>query len=354
MFFHLFQINLHNRRRLFWQAQIIGWSVVAVVPSITLYNSGLALFDAAAIGIIRALIGLFLSCLLLYPSLRWIGQQQFSMALIGVLIVVYSTLLGWLDVQLFKILAPSLESKINALPIYQSGSWMIRGIIFWMWSILYFVIHHWLNTQEARLRMAQILAEQRTVELQQLRAQVNPHFLFNAFNTILAEAENPLIVIKLTESMSEFLRFSLMQTGELQALGKELEALDHYLCVEKLRFEERFEYHITASKQACECQVPLVFVQPLVENAIKYGQRTSPMPLRLKIEAELDRGELIVTVANTGHWVQPKSHSDVGGIGLANLQRRLELIYTGAAQCEHEERDGWVRVTLRVPKQVNT
>lgn len=352
MFLPFFQINLRNRRRLFWQAQLIGWSVVAVVPAITFYNSGLALADAATIGVIRACIGLLLSCVLLYPSLRWIRQQQFSMALVGVLIVVYSALLGWVDVQLFKLLTPSLESKINALPVYLSGSWMIRGIIFWMWSVLYFVIHHWISTRENRLRMAQVLAEQRTVELQQLRDQVNPHFLFNAFNTILAEAENPSIVIKLTESMSEFLRFSLMQTGELQELGKELEALDHYLCVEKLRFEEHFEYQITASNEARHCQVPIILVQPLVENAIKYGQRTSPMPLRLKIHATLEQGYLTVKVSNSGYWVTQTSQPGVGGIGLSNLRRRLELIYHGAAQFYHEERDGWVHVTLQVPQQV--
>ncbi len=353
MFHHFFQFDLQNRRRLFWQAQIIGWGVMAIVPFLFFHTSGVPAYEAVAISTTRALISMILSCLLLLPLLRWLRRQQLPIVTVGIVIVACCAILGWLDVRLFKALIPVLRLNIAELPVYLEESWIIRAIVFWMWSVLYFVIHYWLNTQEARLRIAQMQVEQRTIELQQLRAQMNPHFLFNAFNTILAKAENPQIVTKLTESMAEFLRFSLMQTGDLQELGKELEALKHYLRVEKQRFEEHFEYHITASKQACECQVPIILIHPLVENAVKYGQHTSPPPLRLKIEAKLNKTELWITVANSGRWVPPEKTSDVGGIGLANLQRRLELIYSGNAQCTHEEKEGWVYVTLRIPKEVH-
>lgn len=116
-----------------------------------------------------------------------------------------------------------------------------------------------------------------------LRARINPYFLFNARNAILAEAAKPQRVIAITHSLADYLRFSLAQTSGLHPLGDEVDALESYLRVEQIRFEERLEYGFSVD-EAARCQVvPGALVQPLLENAVKYGPRTSQWPLRLAI-----------------------------------------------------------------------
>ena len=95
-------------------------------------------------------------------------------------------------------------------------------------------------------------------------------------------------------------------------------------------------------------QVPNALVLPLLENAVKYGQLTSGWPLRLGISARLEAGEMVIGVANSGRWMEP-GISGGSGIGLANLRRRLELLYGGRARLEVIEGDGHVEVRVRLP-----
>jgi two-component system LytT family sensor kinase len=350
---HFFKLDPQNRQRLFWQAQAVGWGLMMVFTLVFFYVTDVPAYAAFTISTSRTITSMLLSSLLLRYILRWFIRVRMQMFFAGCLIIVCCAILGWLDMFIFRGLAPIWGLCITDLPSYFNESWLIRMIVFWMWSVLYFTINYWLNTQEARMRMAQLQLEQRMLELQQLRAQINPRFLFDAFNTLLSEAENPSVVARVTQSMSEFLRFSLMQKGNLQELGKEVEALKHYLRVEKHRLKEKFEYHIAASKQACEQQVPIMLIQPLVENAFNYGLRTSPSPLHLKIEAKLNKNELWITVANSGRWITPEKSAVASGMGLANIRRRLELVYSGDATCSHEEKEGWVYVIIRIPMNNN-
>lgn len=345
----VFQVDLQNRRRLFWQAQVIGWGLLIVASYTVLRMSELSGWAVAGVTGLRTAIGMGISCLLLRPALRWARRRTLPPAAVGVAVAIWCAGLGWSDTELTESLALLAGVDLSLLPRYLDAAWIFRGIVYLVWCLLYYAIHSWLDAQESRLRLAQLQAERRMVELRTLQAQVNPHFLFNAFNSILAEAENPKAVISLTEGVAEFLRFSLRQTDELHALGEELDALEHYLRVEKTRFEDRFEYTIAASEPARRCRVPGALVQPLVENAIKYGQRTSPPPLCLGVEAVVTGGELVVTMTNTGCWVAPQADRPEGGIGLANLQRRLALVYGESARCDCAEAEGSVRVVLRMP-----
>lgn len=345
-----------NRRRLFWLMQCFGWSIMTVLPFMMLYQAGVSFASAAVMGLCRGIAGLVVSSVLLRPVLSYLWRRDHRIKLHWVIFVgVYCLGLGWFDRWLMDPIFLFFEVDYSVVPpAVSKGSWVFRGMTYHVWTVLYCVVHHWADTQDTRLRLSQLQAESRTMELQQLRAQMNPHFLFNAFNSILAEAENPKSVTTLTEGVAEYLRFSLRQTDALQRLGDELDALEHYLRVEKVRFEERFDYRIVASEAARQRQVPGALVQPLVENAIKYGPRTSPSPLCLSIVAEINAaGDLVVTVANTGRWIaSPTATTPTeGGIGLANLGRRLQLLYGAAARCECTEEEGWVRVRLQLPQE---
>ena len=348
-----------NRRRLFWLMQAFGWTVMSALPFMLLHQAGVPFGSAAIMGVCRGISGLILSSLLLRPVLGYLWQKDRRLKpKWAVLIALHCLLLGWIDGWLMVPFISQFDVDFSAVPLsVVKASWLFRGSSYVIWTVLYCVVHHWADTQDTRLRLSQLQAERRTMELQQLRAQMNPHFLFNAFNSILAEAENPKAVTTLTEGVAEYLRFSLRQTDALQQLGEELDALEHYLRVEKVRFEERFDYRIVASDAARQRQVPGALVQPLVENAIKYGPRTSPPPLRLSISAEVTAsGDLVISVANTGRWIasQATHVASDRGIGLANVGRRLQLLYGAAARCECTEADGWVNVRLQLPEEART
>jgi LytS/YehU family sensor histidine kinase len=178
---------------------------------------------------------------------------------------------------------------------------------------------------------------------------MQPHFLFNALSAVMAVSNDKEKVEELTQSLADYLRFSLRKKNDdYSPLGEELDAMENYLHVEKIRFEEKLQCRIDADEEARVFAVPRQLVQPLLENAIKYGQQTSPMPLSIRIEAQLTGDRLHLTVENTGSWVEPSASSGMG-IGISNLRRRLELLYGEQARLTHEHSPERVRALVTLP-----
>jgi lipoprotein signal peptidase len=196
--------------------------------------------------------------------------------------------------------------------------------------------------QELQLSEAHSAAQQ--AQLAALRYQLNPHFLFNALNSISA-----LIVTRrnedaerMTEKLSSFLRTSLnADPGELVPLEEELALIEEYLDIESVRFGERLNVSVDCSPDACQALVPSFLVQPLVENAIKHGVAPSRDPTEIAINASVEEGELCIVVRNC--IIDGEERSRVrgrSGVGLINVRRRLEAVYgkraTLAAQAEDD------------------
>ena len=208
----------------------------------------------------------------------------------------------------------------------------------------------------------ELIHRQKNSELALLRNQMQPHFLFNALTAVMAVSDDKEKVETLTQSLADYLRFSLSKSDEDQApLGEELNALENYLHVEKMRFGANLLCRIDADQETRSLKTPKHLVQPLLENAIKYGQQTSPMPLSILIQAQLADGELHLTVENTGSWLEPSSATprvkdDGTGIGISNLRRRLHLIYGNLASLTYENSSQRVlaRVTLPIVSARNS
>lgn len=243
----------------------------------------------------------------------------------------------------------------NKDPVF--GIFVFRALLFTVWSVLYFTIRDLMAARErlAKLREAELAA--RDAEILMLRAQVSPHFLFNAFNTILADLDgrNPGLV-PVVRGLSDYFRYSLANHDEIfVTMGMEYDAILSYLTVEKARFGDSLEIHGHLDPELRDMAVPGIFLQPLVENALKYGHMTSPTPLRLRLHITATPPEgAIVEVSNSGKWSQPVAkHSgrDTGGQGLSVLRRRLELLYPGNHSLEifHPEGEGNVTVRIRLP-----
>ena len=335
----------------FWYLQIGGWLLLTPLfagAAVLVYpepRTGLIL------GISRQAIGFVVTLGMWRIYRRW-PSPNFKLARHAWMIVLCCLLATAVD----ELVAEVVSHAISLVPppeMLQRGALILRFALYGAWSALYFAIRQELAARAARLRLARAEAASREAELYLLRAQINPHFLFNALNTIVAEAEGNPAVGDVAHAVADYLRYSLRLGVHHAPLGDELNALGNYLNVERAHHgRQRLEWQIDCTDEARMALAPTALVQPLVENAIKYGLRTSPLPLRLRIHARLQDGALQVAVENSGAWVtrQPGEEArDSTGIGLNNLRRRLALLYGEAAQLEVATPPGAVRVEVRVP-----
>ena len=306
--------------------------------------------EAALLTGVRIIAGVVLTSFLLRPVYRHLRSGHWSLPVLGLIVFVVCGVTSYFDIEASDILIERLQKSAvrNWAPGLGQAILYTRWMLFLVWSLLYFGIGYWRSIQKQQVKLLEIESANRQAELQLLRAQINPHFLFNALNTTLAEKEDPEKVELIVQALAEYLRFSMKQGDGLAPLGVELEALQSYLRVEKFRFEQDLLIEIDVTREAAGTPVPTSLVQPLVENAIKFGRMTSPLPLRLRIGARRDHDALHLDVANSGTWV-PEGSTNGTGIGLANLKRRLALILGDTAALTTTSRDGWVQVGVRVP-----
>ena len=189
------------------------------------------------------------------------------------------------------------------------------------------------DTQLREEEMRKLAAE---AELKALRAQINPHFLFNALTTIgyLIESAPPRAVHTLMR-LTHLLRGVLRPDGEFTTLGRELELVEHYLDIERERFEERLRVRLDVPQALRAVPIPALIVQPLVENAIKHGvapsTRGGDVAVVARREAGPDGPRLRVTVSNTGAPLSAAYRRGGDHVGLDNVERRLAGHYRGAA-----------------------
>jgi sensor histidine kinase YesM len=163
--------------------------------------------------------------------------------------------------------------------------------------------------------------------------------------------------------LSKYLRYSLLSKNVSEVLLRdEIEMLKNYLMIEKVRFEDRLEVSFDIEASAEEYRLPALLIQPLVENAIKYGMQTSSMPLKIRIRAYIKEDCFHLEVSNTGKWQEPFEGKEAGatamhsagagvggtGIGLQNVRERLDHAYGERYRFEIFEWDGWVYAVIEI------
>jgi len=258
-----------------------------------------------------------------------------SLAALAVAVVDYG-LTVWLGV-----LTGNLQSQAWD-PNFSAGLLLMRWVSVAIWILLYLTI-------KQSQRSAALDQTNRESEIMLLRSQIEPHFLFNALNSILAEARDPEKVRLLTHSLAEYLRFSLKQQDALHELSREVQALQNYLCVQKVRFEDKLEYAFEIAPEAHQCLAPPALVQPLLENALKFGQLTSPLRLSIRITARLEpRDRLLLSVENSGSWVEPNPARSPS-TSIVNLRRRLQLVYENEASLSFDRSELGVIALVSIP-----
>ena len=183
--------------------------------------------------------------------------------------------------------------------------------------------------EQNEAQLEQLLAEAR---LQALRAQLNPHFLFNALNAISSFVErDPRRARAMIEHLATFLRFTLDGGDDRSTtLQHELDALEHYLSIQRARFEDRLRVDLDVETEALRARVPTLILQPLVENAISHGIAPRAAAGSVRISAHRTNGSLELAVRDDGPGLPPGwSERSASGVGIANTRERLEHLYPG-------------------------
>ena len=194
---------------------------------------------------------------------------------------------------------------------------------FGTWSAIYFGV-------QARRRQGEILTASREAQLQALKAQLNPHFLFNCLNSVRALiTEDPVRAATMVTGLSDLLRYSLVSDRHhTVTLAEELAIVDEYIKLERMRFDERLRTAHTIAPEALKARVPPMLVQTLVENAVKHGISNSVAGGLIELRAAVVGDRVEISVTNTGAF---KPAVDGRGEGLRNAKERLRLLYGGAA-----------------------
>lgn len=195
----------------------------------------------------------------------------------------------------------------------------------------------------------QLALAYRDSEISRLKAQLSPHFLFNALGAVAAEAERPRMVEQLVGSLSNVLRYNLSHTTGNAPLGQEVAVLRSYLQMEQVRWGDALVVEVDLPPPAHSIPLPQPLLLPLVENAIKYGRETSGEILTLKIGAKVQERQVTLWVENSGRWVEPAPAEAGRQVGLANLKRRLNLQLGPADYLTVESLPEAVRVSIMIP-----
>ena len=314
-------------RAVVWLTAIFWGSSYFTLTLATALNGNPRLLEISLARLMTTLLGLFF-CFLIHLLLRKSSLSTTRRRLIALACVapVLAETFAWASFFSLMAVDPTVSLKnftwSNAVSTVSFWTWF-----FLAWSGLYLAVAYSFDVQEEQQRTAEIRERAHAAQLRALHSQINPHFLFNSLNSLSAlildgrKAQAEDMVGKL----AHFLRLGLAaDPNQKIALSSEIELQRTYLELEQLRYED-LAIHFEVPDALSEAMVPALILQPLVENAVKYGVASVPPPVSIRVSAWSEGDQLHLQVADRGEEKQTKPPG--AGIGLANVIQRLRLIY---------------------------
>lgn len=319
-----------NRELLFWALHTLGWSayLIAQYLGALLYERPMGYMGVVAIA---ALGGFILSAPLRYLY-RWLWHRPPVTIIVGALGASWMTALAWRSVINYSY-DRLVEDWMSKEPWYGLFSGTLSSMYLLIcWSGLYFGIKYYETLQSEREAALKAAALAQEAQVKMLRYQLNPHFLFNTLNAIstLVLDNQGKIANQAIGRLSEFLRYTLDQDPMKKVtLRQEIDALNLYLGIEKLRFGERLRLEYEIDDDVQQALVPSLVLQPLLENALKYAVAPREEGGRLRIEAHrTDDGRLMLVVQDDGPGLPVGVELGTGrGVGFRNTRERLAVLY---------------------------
>lgn len=345
-----------NQRQAYWLLQIGGWTFYSfsdlVFFMLLLTPKPAQAADMVFNSFIYIITGIALTHFFRAFFKRYIGLklsmgQMALRCILGVLLIT----------SLFTMINITLYDWYFETSTY---NWLFKDLAFIMnfakpmiiWVLLYIFVAYTIQMQNSHIEKIKLYASIEASEAKILRAQINPHFMFNALNSIRALIfEDPKKAQNGITQLSNILRSSLVADRKTTiSLKEELRTVEDYLTLEKIRYEERLQSKLEIAPETMHVQIPPMMIQTLVENAIKHGVQKAEKWGFVEVKTHIESGYLLINIRNTGVFHDHDNHADDSGFGLENTRRRLRLVYGGDASFHILQEDSTtVSATVKIP-----
>jgi two-component system, LytTR family, sensor kinase len=317
-----------SRTKLYWVLQIFGWSAWLINETLIYTNN----YGWSLDWFVAAVLNIFIVILLTHNFRKVI--KKYGWVEIGIDKVIPRIILavGFMSIFMALVNIPLdaylLRDREKAN--FWSFFFILQFIFSWakplmIWTLFYYASHYFERKSEVEVDKIRLESSVKETESKVLRAQMNPHFMFNALNSIRALIlEEPDKAQKAVTQLSNILRSSLLaDRRKTVSLSEEMRTVDDYLALEKIRYEERLQIRKNIYPETMTVQVPPMLLQTLVENAIKHGVSKPVRGGFVSIEAKVIDTNLVIIISNTGVLETTESE----GFGLQNTAHRLELLF---------------------------
>lgn len=322
-------IKTRKQKRIYWICQVSGWAFYAVLNIL-----GMLIFDKFVWGKVYSFFFLCIAGIGLTHLLRnyitskgWLSlhlKQIIPRVLLSSIIIGAILFVIFLGLNLSAGVTKFAEIKPAAPLIWTAN---LSSVIL-AWLLIYFSVNFFENYKRAEIESLIWEAAVKDFELKTLKSQLNPHFMFNAMNSIRALIEeDPENAKTALTKLSNILRYSLkIERTETVPLEEEIQTVADYLDLEQIRYEERLSYVLDIDPKSNKIEIPPMMIQTLVENGIKHGISKRKSGGTIKVSTLVNGSELTIKICNSGSITdQELRQSD--GFGINNTKHRLNLLY---------------------------
>jgi len=342
----------------FWAIQFFYWGTQAVTGYFdTYYVEGYTFSTWHTSGaIVDFLTTMALIAAVRYLLKNYLSWEQFKCCdVLKVLAVIFVSALlwtplhvetgDWVQVLFFPGQVYPEELKWHSNKLIQ---WLTMGIKMTVCVVSYICLKVFINANAQRLQTAQLVSSLRQAQLNNLKNQISPHFLFNNLNNIRGlMLENPAKSNEMLTKLSEVLQHALYKNQfDAISVAEELKMVDYYISLSKMQFESRLQYSQKVNATMLFYKIPPMIIQLLIENAIKHGISNVKEGGFVALNIEAYKNKLQIQVLNNGSLVAAKKST---GVGLKNITQRLKFIYGDEAVLSLEEKEENVLAQIRIP-----
>ena len=340
----------------YWAYQLLGWGLFIFINVFFAFTFDKLILDFIGRLLIFVGLGFTISNLMRYAIIRSnILLKPLQQQLVGFILItlIFAFVIGCLESLLTEFFGlrsksekSSSETKIIIINTFASFVYLF------MWNCIYFIYHYIQKSRKQQVDTLKLEALVKELELKTIKAHINPHFIFNALNSIRALIdENPERARTAITELSNILRSS-MQAEKLETVPfeKELSIVQDYLALEHIRFEDRLQVEYQIDEDTLDQPVPPMMLQTLVENAIKHGISKQVNGGTVKIISDFKDNYHQLLIQNTGRLNGAMNQE---GFGLASTQNRLHLMFGENARFQIKETNGnMVEAKVQIPVAV--
>lgn len=318
--------RMTKKQKIYWVCQISGWTFYTAVNLLFFKLS----YDTNIKDILSHMIwvpsGIAITHAYRYLLLR-LNVLQLSIFSQIPLVIIFSIVNSFLFFTLTIGLAKLFGFITYQVELFAAVSTVVSlSGIFALWSVIYFGFHFFENYKRTEIQSLKLEANTKEIELNQLKSQLNPHFMFNSMNSIRALVdEDPARAKIAITQLSNILRSTLMMhKNRFISLEEELALVKDYLELEHVRYEERLSFSFDIDPATIHLQIPPMMIQTLVENGIKHGISKYPEGGSISIHTQKQDQQVTIRIINTG---QLSTETNEGGFGVTNTTNRLHLLF---------------------------